>query len=162
MNGLIKKCFRMLILAIICSFISSISIIPSAFVQESEKISVAKIIFPLFFWIGLGLEQYFFWKSNVLRKKILNACGFQEQKSKCGLISFAQNKYATITDATMIISLLFFLILMIARVGENSAQYIFIFLLVLSFRLHTILNGKNFRYIIHFVKKEGKKDVKND
>ena len=51
-----------------------------------------------------------------------------------------------------------FVILMATGVGEKAIQYIFIFLLVLSFRLHCILNGKNFRYKKFLAKRKVDKD----
>ena len=157
MRHLIYKSKYYLTLSIIFSFVSSIAIIPSMFLGENEKSNlVIKIVFPLIFWLGLGFEQYFFWKSNNIRKEILSEGNYRKLNAKLGMISFLQNKYGAIADLILIVSLIILILLTIIKVGEKSVQYIFIFLLVLSFRLHTILNGKNFRYINYFVKKEGK------
>ncbi|WP_294953157.1 hypothetical protein [uncultured Eubacterium sp.] len=130
------------------------------FIVGNEKsYLMIKIVFPLIFWLGLVAEQYFFWESNKIRKEILNKGNYRKLNAKIGLISFLQNKYGAIADLIFFVSLIILSLLMIVKVGEKSVQYIFIFLLVLSFRLHTILNGKNFRYINYFVKRKVKQDV---
>lgn len=120
---------------------------------------IIKIVFPSVFWIGLLAEQFFFWKSNSIRKEILKSGKFQKLKSNIGLISMLQNKYGAVADIVFVISLVVLLVLMIIGIGEKTAQYVLIFLLVLSFRLHCILNGKNFKYINYSLKRQGKKDV---
>ena len=114
MRQLIQKSKQYLILAIIFSFISSFAIVPSMFIGENEKSNlIIKIIFPLIFWIGLGFEQYFFWKSNNIRKEILSEGNYRKLNAKLGIISFLQNKYSAIADLTLIVSFIILILLMI-------------------------------------------------
>lgn len=129
------------------SFVSSASIIACIFIGENDTTNrVLKFVFPIVFWIGLIAEQFFIWKANSIRKQIEASVGKRRIHMKPGIISFLQTEAGAITDIVMAISFIVLVILMALGTGEKAIQYIFIFLLVLSFRLHCILNGKNFRY----------------
>lgn len=154
------KYTRLLKSSILCSFISSISILSCIFIERNDKANlVIKIVFPLIFWLGLFGEQFLFWKSNSIRKKILKASNQRCLNSKIGLISISQNHYGTAADIVFAVSFIALLLFTIFGIGKQTAQYIIIFLLVLSFRLHCILNGKNFKYINYFKKRKVKNDV---
>lgn len=151
---------RLLKSSMICSLISSLSILSCIFIEGSDNANLAiKIVFPLIFWAGLFGEQFLFWKSNSIRKEILKASHQKGLHAKIGLISIAQNHYGAAADIVFAVSFIALLVSMIFEIGEQAAQYVIIFLLVLSFRLHCILNGKNFKYINYFKKEEGKNDV---
>lgn len=160
MTELRHKGQHLLKLSIICSFISSTPLLSCIFLEKNNESDVIiKIVFPIVFWIGLLAEQFFFWKSNSIRKDILKSGKFRKLKSNIGLISMLQNEYGAVADIVFVISLVVLLVLMIIGIGEKTAQYVLIFLLVLSFRLHCILNGKNFKYINYSLKRQVKKDV---
>lgn len=130
-----------------CSVISSSAIFACIFLGENEKVNTAlRIVFPTVFWLGFAAEQFCIWKANYIRKQLEFSIGKPRAKMKIGAISFLQTDSGMIADIVMVVSLVVLMILTAFDVGERATQYIFIFLLVLSFRLHCILNGKNFRY----------------
>lgn len=156
MRQLVLKFTRLINTAIVCSFISSFALLSYIFIGMNDiSDKIIGIIFPIIFWLGLIGEQFFIWKSNSIRKSIEKSSEFRKIKSGIGVISFARTEAGLIADVVLAISFIVLLILMIFSIGENVLQYIFIFLLVLSFRLHCIFNGQNFRYKKILKKEEG-------
>lgn len=146
---------RSITFSIVLSVISSLSLLSILFLHKSELLdSILKVVFPIVFWLGLIGEQFFIWKSNSIRKMIENSEKFPKSRSGIGLISFFKSEAGLVADVALIISFITLLILMLLGIGESVVQYLFIFLLVLSFRLHCILNGKNFRYKKYLAKRK--------
>lgn len=146
--------------SIIFSVISSLSILSIVFLNKSESLdNVLRIVFPIVFWLGLVGEQFFIWRANSIRKSIEKSGKVRRIKSGIGIISFLRTEAGLIADVVLALSFITLLILIIFSIGENVVQYIFIFLLVLSFRLHCILNGKNFRYKKYLAKRKVDYDV---
>lgn len=151
----IKKFSSFVSLSIIASIISSVSIMECAFLGKSDNIDqVIKIIFPLVFWIGFLAEQFFIWNANSIRKKLETEPKLRRIQGRLGVLSILQTEEGAITDIVMAISMIVFAILLLFKIGKGFPQYLFIFLIVLSFRLHCILNGKNFRYRKYLVKRK--------
>ena len=154
--SLYKAFSNKLILAIIASSVSSLSILICIFIGENETVNtVLKIIFPLIFWIGLILEQVFISQANKMRFELEKEDKRKQPRMNIGVISFFQTKEGAKADIAFAVSLLILIISMIFNIGTNVLQYIFIFLSVLTFRMHCILNGKNFRYKKILFKEEG-------
>ena len=142
-------------LSVIASIISSVSIMACAFLGKSDNIDqVIKIIFPLVFWIGLLIEQYFIWNANSFRKKLESEGKLRRIRGKPGAVSILQTEEGAIADLILVISLIVFVILLLFGIGKGFPQYLFIFFVVLSFRMHCILNGKNFRYKKYLAKRK--------
>lgn len=146
-------------LAITFSIISSTSILACIFIGTDDVTNrVLKLVFPIVFWVGFIAEQFFIWKANSFRKQIEATVKKRRISMNPGIISIFQTEAGAITDIVFAISLVVFIILMVTSIGEKAIQYIFIFLLVLSFRLHCILNGKNFKYKKFLAKRKVDKD----
>lgn len=151
----IKKFSLFVNLSVIASIISSVSIMACAFLGKSDNIDqVIKIIFPLVFWIGLLIEQYFIWNANSFRKKLESEGKLRRIRGKPGAVSILQTEEGAIADLILVISLIVFVILLLFGIGKGFPQYLFIFFVVLSFRMHCILNGKNFRYKKYLAKRK--------
>lgn len=158
--SLYKDFLNKLILAIVASSVSSLSILVCIFVGENEVLNtVLKIVFPLIFWIGLILEQVFISQANKMRLELEKKDKRKQPRLKPGVISIFQTEEGAKADITFAVSFLILIILMIFDIGTNVLQYIFIFLSVLTFRMHCILNGKNFRYKKFFSKRKVENDV---
>lgn len=158
--SLYKDFLNKLILAIVASSVSSLSILVCIFVGENEVLNtVLKIVFPLIFWIGLILEQVFISQANKMRLELEKEDKRKQPRLKPGVISIFQTEEGAKADITFAVSFLILIILMIFDIGTNVLQYIFIFLSVLTFRMHCILNGKNFRYKKFFSKRKVENDV---
>ncbi|HBM98598.1 MAG TPA: hypothetical protein DD413_04160 [Ruminococcus sp.] len=146
--------------SIFFSVLSSLSILSIAFFNKNDILDNAlRIILPIVFWLGLIGEQLFIWRANSIRRLMERSGRFEKIKLGIGVMSFFRTKAGLIADVVLIFSFVTLPILIIFGIGENVVQYIFIFLLVLSFRLHCLLNGKNFRYEKYLAKRKVDYDV---
>lgn len=160
MKQLILKFTHMMNAAIVCSFVSSFALLSCIFIGMNEvSDKIIGIIFPIIFWLGLIVEQILIWKSNAVRKEIENIGETRKFRGRPGIINIWKNRYGAIADIVCIASLLQLVVFTIIGIGEEAIQYILIFLLVLSFRLHCILNGQNFRYKKYLEKRKVKNDI---
>lgn len=155
---MISRYIRELRVAIICSLISSVSLLFSMLDVNDSKDFVFKIFASSLFWIGLIAEQIFIWKVNKFRKNMESKLSVRKIQGLPGICSFFKTESGFIADIVLILSFITCIVLAIGNWGVNVTQYIFIFLLVLSFRLHCILNGKNFRYKKIIAKRKVDKD----
>lgn len=158
--SLYKDFSNKLILAIVASSVSSLSILTCIFIGENETLNtVLKMVFPLIFWVGLILEQLWIFQANKIRIELEKEDKRKKPRLKPGIISIFQTEEGAKVDIAFAVSFLILIILMIFDIGTNVLQYIFIFLSVLTFRMHCILNGKNFRYKKFFSKRKVENDV---
>lgn len=150
---MIVRAKKLLNTAIVFSLISSLPILGYGSVGIDEQIdSIVKVIFPVIFWIGLAGEQICFWLSwHDLKKSEAAICN----DSKPGILSVFQTRPGKIADLILTGSATLLIVLMIADIGKENIQLILLFSTVLSFRMHCILNGRNYKYI----QKKGKDDV---
>lgn len=139
------------------SVISSLSLMAAILVNSEGRNKEILIAFGLVFWIGLILEQVLFWRANRLMRIAITK-DRRRIRGKPGIISLSTYMEGLVVDAVFIISLIAFIICIAFGLGESLMQYIFICLMVLSFRLHCFLNGRNY---IYKKIKERKVDRKN-
>lgn len=144
MNKNYKKHSKLLSLSIISSVISSISLLASILVNSEGKNQTILIVFGWVFWFGLLIEQILFWRANAMLK-IIEKQG-RRLLGRAGIFSIAASFEGFIADTVFIITISGLLICIIFKLGETLMQYVFICLMVLAFRLHCFLNGKNYRY----------------
>lgn len=133
--------------SVACSAISSAAILASMASGSGLATRLLQIAFGILFWLGLLGEQRLLWKVNAFRKRDARVAKNKKHNEKPGIFAVWNNTYGAVADVVFAISLLLFVVLVAIGAGEKILQYILIFLLVLSFRLHCILNGKNFNYI---------------
>lgn len=155
-----KEYMQLLNFSVVCSFLSSVSILTCIFVglnEEADKI--IRFIFPFIFWFCLIAEQALFWKANLIRKQIEISGEYRKIRAKPGIVSVSKTRNGAIADLLLLISLILLVLFVLTGLGEKVIQYILIFLLVLSFRLHCILNGKNFRYKKYLAKRKVDRSV---
>ena len=132
-------------ISVVCSVISSLSLMSAILVNSEGKNKEILIAFGLVFWIGLILEQILFWRADHLMKIAITKdshriCG------KPGIIALSRCIEGIVVDTVFIISLIAFIVCIAFGLGEALMQYIFICLMVLMFRLHCFLNGRNYKY----------------
>lgn len=140
--------------SVLCSVLSSAAVLISIAGDDRPNNFAVKILSPLLFWGGLIAEQILIWKSNKSRKAIESSQKGRKMQGLPGIFSFFKTKAGFAADVIFIFSVLIYLVLAVCNTGVKYAQYIFIFLTVLTFRLHCILNGKNFRYKNNLVKRK--------
>ena len=91
---------------------------------------------------------------------------FNRSNSRCSLLGgrgyneFLRYSEEFAADILFIVSLTAFIVVSVMKIGEDVLQYALISCVILSFRLHCLLNGINYRYSKK-IKKEGKRDAKN-
>lgn len=151
-----KKFSIYVILSMIFSLVSTVPILLCMIdVSDSSK-QLFTVLLSLAFWCGLLAEQIFICLANKLRIKAFSNNVFGKTDVKAGLISFCKTKAGTVADAVFAVSFITFIVLFIGGWGISFAQYLFLFLIVLSFRVHCIANGKNYRYILYLQKRREK------
>ena len=143
--------------AMVFSVISSLSLMAAMLVNNEGKNKGILVTFGLLFWFGLILEQVLFWKANRLMK-IAVAKERRRIHGAPGILSLSTCPEGLAVDIAFGVSLIAFIICITFGIGEMLLQYIVICLMVLSFRLHCFLNGRNYKYK---KLKERKVDCKN-
>ncbi len=136
--------------------ISSLSVLLIVINVEDSKKIIVSVAASLMFWLGLIAEQLFVWSANKQRKKLEQSVGSYKDRGLPGIFSFFKTKMGLVADVAFILSTVTYIILFAGNWGEDTVQYIFLFLMVLSFRLHCIANGKNYRYIHYLQKRRAK------
>ena len=134
----------LLVASAVFSVLPSLAI-PFIVFSLNDNTKPVQIMISLLFWLGLIGEQVCFWLANSRLKKLIPFIK-SRFKPKIGLISPFSTSIGAIADIAFAVSFIAFVILCVFEIGKDNIQSILLFLLVLSFRLHCILNGKNFWY----------------
>ena len=145
MNELCKKHSGLLYLAIASSAVSSLSLMAATLVNNEGKNKIPLIIFGVIFWIGLVCEQVFYWRSHKIAKEIARNSK-KSLSERVSIFNFATYTEAIIADVIFVVSLIALVVCVLIGIGEAILQYILICCIVLTFRMHCILNGKSYRY----------------
>lgn len=145
MKEQIRKHSLLLTLSIIFSFVSSASILLCIF-AERRDLPLFLFLIPMIFWLGLIGEQILFWSANSVLKKIIGTGKIRRLRARPGIIAPLQTRWGIIADFIFVISLIVFAIMAIVSPSSDAIQFIFLFLIVFSFRIHCIANGKNYKY----------------
>lgn len=149
-----NKTFIYFLLSVISFAAFSCSFLLMAFGTDSAtgKTTVFTYVAGAVFW--------FFLMTGIITQIMLSkSLGFKSQKKsmskKIGALIFFSNKYAVIADIALVISVAGFVLSMIFAEGSNLICYIFAFVLMLSFCMHCIFNGKKFALLLKGQKKAG-------
>ena len=139
-------------------FAVSFLLMPLGSETPTESISVYTMVAGLMFWISIIMEIV---TQCVLAHRrrswyVIHRIRKVRATQKIGLVSFFKNSYATIADVVTILSLIGLVIAMIATQGTGYICYVLVSLLVFSFSMHCILNGKVFCHIINQNKMQNK------
>lgn len=153
------KCARFFRLSMVFSLLSSSAILISMMDVSGSKEFAFVMAASSIFWIGLILEQFFFWRSAGMRKNIMANAPPTRITYTVGIISFCKTKIGSIADLVLVISLISYIVLVIGNWGTDVLQFIFLFLIVFSFRFHCLANGKNYRYLLYMQRRRAKYEV---
>jgi hypothetical protein len=131
-------------LTIVCvgaAFISLL-LIPAIKLQKAMMYMIAAV-----FWISVILEQVFFWKCNSDRKQMERKTWpkRRQKNAPIGIAAFFKNPEAIVADAVLFISAISTTLIAAFRVQISWLIIMSISLLFLSFNMHCILNGRNYR-----------------
>lgn len=75
------------------------------------------------------------------------------QKQRIGIFTIGKNKFSVVADIVLLISAITFVVLMIFTRGTGYISYIVLTILVFSFSMHCVLNGKVYYYICERAKR---------
>ena len=154
MTADVKRHSWLVIMALIASGVSAAAILLCIWAVRTEA-EIFLYLIPTIFWLALILEQVFIWKANSILKKIVEKEKIRKIQAKPGIIAPFQTKLGVIADISFIVSLVVFTVLVILNWGNDWLQFVCLFLIVLSFRVHCIANGKNYYYKMHVLSKRG-------
>ena len=159
---MIKKFSRRLGAAFTFSVLSSLSVLLAMFSDVGKKYeSIVIIVASSCFWFFLVLEQLYMWLANSTRKQLEKTENVRKLDGLPGVVSVLKTPLGFVTDIVLVASLIVFVVLSIGGWGRDVVQYIILFLIVFSFRWHSIANGKNYRYK-NLLKQRRKKNEVND
>lgn len=159
---MMKKLSRRLGAAFTFSALSSLAVLLAILSElESDYEYIAVIAASSVFWLFLILEQLYMWLANSARKKLERTESVRRLDGLFGAISFFKTPFGFVMDVLFIGCTVAFAVLAIGDWGRGIAQYVLLFLIVLTFRWHSIANGKNYRYKI-LLKRRRKKNEVND
>lgn len=144
-----KKAFVLLYISIGSFFLMSCSFLLMPIDFAAKGLQIVNLLIGIMFWLFLVLgitiqlilskiRKNWFTKNHIRRFQC---------KSRIGLISFVQNIPACIADGVCVISLIGLIISVIITSATGYACYIFMSLLVFSFCMHCILNGKIYYFL---------------
>lgn len=156
---MLQRTTNLLKLSIGCVVASSLAFLCIPICSSIEGIpgKAFSIIVATVFWGGLILEQVFFWRANDGRKNIQQRA-FKSRRLKnasVGLVTFGTSREARICDIAFAVSLVTSIAFNFLRIQIDWLVILSLAVLLLSFNLHCILNGKTYRYIkaFHLAKK---------
>lgn len=154
---------RHIVCSVLCSFLSSVPIVLIPVAKGNEDNKVFAVMIPIIFWLGLTGEQFFIWRANFYRKKLQQTNGRYPKRirGRPGVISFFMTLEGMAADLLFLVSLIVFVVIALLHKGESVLQFILIFCLILSFRLHCTFNGINYRYK-KILTEVGKRDVQHN
>lgn len=151
---------RLMITSIISFGIMSLSflLMPIDLMLNIINSRIINIIIGIVFWLGLLVgavcQVILSIKMKPLRKESYN---------KPGLLKFFSNRLAVIFDTFLIIGLIGLVVSLIVTNMVGYSCYIFLSLTVLSFVMHCIFNGKNYKLLTNVKEeKNNERKVEND
>ncbi len=114
------------------------------------------------FWLSLILEIILVVLTTFKRKE-LEEKGYKAKSlrdAQAGIVSFFKNFEASIADVILFICAISTVVIVRSQTNTQAIIIVDFSLLFLTFNLHCILNGKNYRYIksLNQYKKRSKKD----
>lgn len=153
---LLKKFLIDFYLAIILTIVATIAILCIPAVDAHKNIMY---IIAFTFWLSLILGQFFFWKCNHERKRIeMKGTRMRENKKKqLGITAFFRNFEAFIADIILFLSAGLVAVLTVFQIKTSWLIILGASMLYLSFNMHCILNGKNYRFIKLYKKSKTQK-----
>ncbi|NLI63654.1 MAG: hypothetical protein GX367_02860 [Bacteroidales bacterium] len=141
---------KYLILSILGFLISSSTffLVPFASFEKGGIAQKLAYTIGIAFWIGILAAVIFTMLLSSLRsKEEKKEKNKRKSHSKIGLVKFFSNKIAKTFDIIFMVSLAGQVIVLI--IGAHiMVEVTILFLLVFSFEMHCIFNGKNYSYII--------------
>ncbi len=144
-----RKEFLWLYISIGSFFLMACSFLLMPINFETTNLQFMSYCVGIMFWVFLilGIVSQIILAKQRKNWFIRNRIRRFRTKSKSGVIAFVQNLPATIADITLVISIIALIVSIVLTNAMGYACYIFMALLVFSFCMHCILNGKIYYYL---------------
>ncbi|MBU3112354.1 hypothetical protein [Clostridium lacusfryxellense] len=142
-------CFVMIIIGFLVSS-TMVFLIPFASFKGSGVSFVLAYVIGGGFWLGLLISLIFMTILDSHRRNRINKkkAGNKNRKNKAvAIIKFFSNKPATFFDWIFIISIISEITILVLKSTNQLLTITVLFLLVFSFEMHCVFNGKNYLYI---------------
>ena len=137
-------------------------LIPYSNIVGTKKQQTMAYIIAFLFWASIICEIVFVCLAGNERKRLDRKLhkGKEINQSLSGIFSFFKNREAIVADVTLFLSVVLLGVIIWTNVKISWIIIGVVSVLALSFNLHCILNGKNYRYLkeIKNKKKEKRKD----
>lgn len=145
----VKKEIVILTISIISYFLLAASFLFMPLEKEQLQI-MAGVMFWVFLILGIVSQV-------LLAIWFRQACSknkeWRIQKQRIGIFTIGKNKFSVVADIVLLISAVTFVVLMIFTRGTGYISYIVLTILVFSFSMHCVLNGKVYYYICERAKR---------
>ena len=145
----VKKEIVILTISIISYFLLAASFLFMPLENEQLQI-MAGVMFWVFLILGIVSQV-------LLAIWFRQACSknkeWRIQKQRIGIFTIGKNKFSVVADIILLISAVTFVVLMIFTRGTGYISYIVLTILVFSFSMHCVLNGKVYYYICERAKR---------
>lgn len=134
--------------SVVCSILSSAPILLIPIAKGNGEGGALDALIPAAFWLGLIGEQISIWRANACRKTLEKKRERHPKRirGRPGAFSPFRTTEGAVCDLLFLLCLIVFIVAALLHKGEGALQYVLIFCMVLSFRLHCIFNGINYRY----------------
>ncbi|MBE6801974.1 MAG: hypothetical protein E7530_03725 [Ruminococcaceae bacterium] len=121
-------------------------VMPFSAVAQSN---IPVIVVGAVFWVGFLFSLLFLVLTLVKYKKWRKQDNGDElpKKKLPGVLRFFRSTYASIADGVFLASTISFVVLMFTKYSNAYVVYILLFLMIVSFSLHSILNGNIYNEI---------------
>lgn len=152
-----RKLFR---ISMFCFLISSITVFFVGLIPEGTKgLSQAGMVIGILFWLGILLGILFFVLSW---RRVKDDDEYEKLRSntKPGYISFGKTKYGIITDCLVLVFLIVTILGNTAVHFPDVVMMFCLFILIYSFCLRFLMNGRVYRYISNH--KQGREGERNE
>lgn len=161
---LARRLARYISITIMLAFLEFVIIlfIPLVNLEGTALQRMAAYILAAAFWISIATE-FFMVKLCTYERRWLERRGYRNKGlrySKPGIFSFFKSTEAVVADIVLFLSIIIVGISVCMQIKTEWMIMGGISILVLSFNLHCILNGRNYRYIKKY-KKEQEQDEQN-
>lgn len=151
-----QKALRWLSLAVISFFIHACSVFLEPFaVNADNEVTVAGYVLGGIFWVSLIVGGVFFW---LCWKTIASHDGYRQWKEKkiIGIFGFFRTNAAKIMDPVLLLSLAITITGILTGKMPDGLLLVVIAIVLFTFYLHMIVNGRVYRYMTLSERKEKK------
>lgn len=137
-------------------------LIPFANLEGTQGQQMLAYVIAFLFWLSIICEIVFICIANSHRKKLVRKFHKNKEidKEMIGIFSFLKNREGMMADIMLFLSVILLGIVIWTSVKISWIVIGVVSVLVLSFNLHCIFNGKNYRFLKEIINNKKEKKVR--